>query len=110
MQDIKQINLCNKFRQFIPKAYRNDICPKPSTDKFLKIKSQRLATSKKRIEKLKSIQKEEEENDILKDDEAIVMDDDRSGTCTMVNEENPDNRGESDSASSSDSGLEIDEE
>lgn len=40
MQDMKQVDLHQKCRQFIPKTYQNEIFPKPPADKTQLIKSQ----------------------------------------------------------------------
>ena len=76
---------------------------------MIKVKSQQVSISKKWIEKLKTIKKDKE-NNILKDNNTIVMDIDRSGTCIVVNEKDNNDRDELDSASSSNSGLEVEEE
>ena len=110
MQDVKQVDLCQKCRRFIPKTYQNEICPKPSADKIQLIKSQRSATSKKRKEKLKAIKNNVEDGDGLIDSEDIVMDDDGSGAHVVVNEEESDDGGESDAASSYDADSEVEEE
>ena len=76
---------------------------------MIKVKSQQVSISKKWIEKLKTIKKDKE-NNILKDNNTIIMDNDRSSTCIVVNEKDPNDSDELDSASSSNSGLEVEEE
>ena len=101
IQDIKQVDLYLKYRRFILKTYWNDICPKPSADKIQRIKSQRLATSQKRLEKLKAIQDTVGDDDDLRESDDIVRDDDESGVYVVVNEENSGDGGESNITSSS---------
>ena len=69
-----------------------------------------MATSKKRLEKLKIIKDTVEDNDRLFKSEDIVIDDDRSGAYVVVNKVESDNEDKSDTASSSDSDSEGEKE
>ena len=62
------------------------------------------------MEKLKTIKDTVKDNDWLIKSEDIMIDNDKSGACIIVNKVENDDRGKSDTASSSDSELEEGEE
>ena len=69
-----------------------------------------MAASKKRLEKLEIAKDTAEDNDRLLESENIVMDDDGSSACAVVNKVESDDEDKSDTASSSDSDIEGEEE
>ena len=74
------------------------------------MKEQQTATSKKRLEKLKIIKDTVEDNDRLFESEDIVMDDNRSCVCIVMNKVESDDEDKSCTASSSDFDPEGEEE
>ena len=65
ISDMKKVDLCEKYRQFIPHELHYLICPKPDDSKIKLAKEQRKLTAKKRLERIK----------ILKGEGAMVDDD-----------------------------------
>ena len=59
--DMKQVDLFNKYRRFVPDVYRESICPEPTKKQQDEVKAHRKDTATKRKEKLDRLLKERKE-------------------------------------------------
>ena len=64
MPDMKQVDLHNKCRRFVPDTHRESICPEPTKKQQDDVKAHRKDTATKRKEKVDRLLKEREESKI----------------------------------------------
>ena len=58
--DMKQVDLCNKYRRFVPDAFHDEIFPEPTKEQQDGVKAHRKDTATKRKEKLDLLKKNPE--------------------------------------------------
>ena len=61
MPDMKQVDLFNKCRRFVPDMHRESACPEPTKKQQDEVKAHRKDAATKRKEKLDRLLKEREE-------------------------------------------------
>ena len=79
--EMKQVDLYQKYRGFVPDHFHHLICPKPSDEMIDRIKDHRRRTANKRLDKIKMMKGKKM---IVDDEDDEELDDDKIKQCSVV--------------------------